>query len=110
MVSRAWFENLVKDYLVSIPILGLLLVIFVLKHNLDLVEVRTTWGPTPEESNWEYGFETREPWFEDGIKWHKVHTLCWAGKLYSRIGDRNIMKCREPAHKVWMSVFSLGLL
>lgn len=111
LVSREWFVNFAEEYLLEIPIIGWLIVVFVLpKRKLNLVEIKTTWGPTPQEGNWEYALETCDPWVEDGVTWHRAHTLGWTGKLYCRIGDANIREIRVPPHKAWMTIISLGLL
>ena len=111
LVSRTWFQDFAKKYLVEVPVVGWLIVIFVLpKGKLNLVEIRTTWGSAQEEGNWEYALETCDPWTEDGALWHRVHTLGWTGKLFSRIGDKNIREISVPPHKAWMTIFSMGLL
>jgi hypothetical protein len=111
LVNRPWFENLSKNYLIHLPIIGWMIVVFVLpKRKLHLVEIKTTWGPTPEEGNWEYALETCDPWIEDGIRWHRVHTLGWTGKLFCRIGDANIREINVPSHKAWMTIISMGIL
>jgi len=111
LVSRQWFEELSKKYLIHIPIIGWMIVIFVLpKRKLNLVEVKSTWGPAPEESCWEFALETCDPWEEDKLVWHRVHTLGWTGKLFCRIGDKNIRALTVPPHKAWMTILSMGLL
>ena len=110
LVSREWFEKFAKEYLLVIPVIGWLVVCILPKGNLKLIEVRTTWGPTLEESCWEYALETRDPWLEDGVIWHRAHTLGWTGKLFCSVGDGNIREISVPQHKAWITILSLGLL
>ncbi|MEK7647172.1 MAG: hypothetical protein AAB378_02230 [Patescibacteria group bacterium] len=111
LVTREWFISFAKEFLLEIPLVNWLVVVFILpKRKLNLVEIRTVWGPTPEESGWEYGMETCDPWEENGILYHRVHTLGWMGRLFSKVGDKNIRLVEEPPHKIWLRIFSLGIL
>ena len=111
LVSRSWYEKFAKTILLRIPVIGGLIVAGTLpKGKRVLVEVKTTWGPTPEECCWEYALETCDPWEEDSLTWHRVHTLGWTGKLICRVGDKNIRELKIPQHKAWATIITLGLL
>ncbi|MBI5045854.1 MAG: hypothetical protein HZC14_02555 [Candidatus Niyogibacteria bacterium] len=111
MVTREWFINFAKEFLLEIPMINWLVAVFILpKRKLNLVEVRTVCGQTPEEGCWEYGMEPCDPWTENGITYHRVHTLGWMGRLFSMVDDKNIRPVTEPPHKIWLRIFSLGIL
>lgn len=111
LLDRPNFQNFLKENCLKVPIVGgLLLVLFLPKDELQLVEIRTTWGSAPEEGNWEYALVTTRPWNEDGVLWYRVHTLGWTGKLFSRVGHSNVKQINRSPREVWITIFSMGLL
>jgi|SRR3989344_1050099 len=105
------FNNFAKENFAEIPIIGgLLLLLLLPKHELQLVEIRTVPGNTPEEENWEYAIITKELPVENGVRWYRVHTLGWTGKLFCRVSERSLRPTNRPDRDVWLSVFSMGLL
>lgn len=113
-----WFSEvpkvkaLIKESSLKLPIIGGLVYAVLVPHDdVKLVEIKTLWGLTPAEENWEYALVTYGPWPEsDGTIWYRIHTLGWAGKLFSRVGKNNVRDTGLPDREVWMVVISMGLL
>ena len=111
LLDRPALQKFLKENCLEVPIVGgLLLVLLLPKEELQLVEIRTTWGPTPQEGNWEYALVTTKPWNDGSVTWYRVHTLGWTGKLFSRIGQSNVRQIDRSPREVWITVFSMGLL
>ncbi len=102
--------NLVKNHLHKIPYVGSILLVLVSKHNLKVVEIRTTMGPTDTEGCWEFGIATAGPWDEDGITCHAVHTLGLTSRLLSCVTESNIRDAKKSFREVSLAVLSGGTL
>lgn len=102
----------IQENSLKLPLIGGLVYAVLVPHeDVKLVEIKTFWGPTPAEENWEYALVTYGPWIDkEDYTWYRVHTLGWAGRLFSRVGERNIRETGLPDREVWMIVISMGLL
>lgn len=112
LFKRPKFQEFAKNYFIKIPVLGgLLLHLIVPKCELRLVEIKTVPGFTAAEENWEYALVMQEAWLEDEIIWYCVHTIGWAGKLFSRVGEGNVKIIPpEKQKEAWVTIISMGLL
>ncbi len=106
MIRRPFFQNFVKNWLVLIPYIGPVLYASLVPHDdIVLLEVQTYDG------DWEYGLKFHD-WEEDGVHWHRVHTLGFgSGKLFSRVDSKNIRLIPESKQRdAWATLLSMGLL
>ena len=111
LVRQPTFNQFAKENFIKIPVIGgLLLLLFLPKHELRLIETKTVYGTMPAEESWEYALVTKDLGEEGGVKWYRVHTLGWTGKLFSRVGEKNVRLTGKPDKDVWMTVLSMGLL
>jgi hypothetical protein len=104
-------KDWIRKYYIKIPFLGrILLVLAIPKHELEIIEVKTTPGPTHEEGCWEYAVITKD-WEENGMRWYRAHTIGIGGKLFSRISESNVRHLSPREKKaVWLTVLSFGFL
>jgi len=112
LFKRPNFQEFSKKHFVNIPIVGgILLHIIVPRCDLRLVELKTFSGPSNQEGDYEYALVMRESWKEDGKTWYCVHTLGWAGRLFSRVSESNIRNIPDNQQKeAWVTIFSVGLI
>ncbi len=110
--KRDGFQNFITIFL-KFPIVGPMIYRLLAVGPLTVVEVRTVWGPTPEESAWEYAILLGS-WEEDIdgriLKWYRVHTLGFgSGKLFSRVGSLNIILIPNNEQKdAWLVILTMG--
>ena len=110
--KQEWFQDLILIFL-KIPFIGPRIYKVLSVKPFVLVEVRTVWGPTPEESCWEYAIllgKEEEEFPDRKLIWSRVHTLgAGSGKFISRAGSKNIRHLSEEEQKKALSlVLSFG--
>ena len=106
-------KDFIKDNSLKLPVIGGLIYAVLVPHgDVRLVEIKTLWGSSDAaDENWEYALVTNGPWTDErGNSWHRVHTLGWTGKLFSRVGKNNVRETGLSDRDVWMIVLSMGLL
>ncbi|MBI3046356.1 MAG: hypothetical protein HYY86_02360 [Candidatus Harrisonbacteria bacterium] len=107
-----WFQKFICIFL-KVPIVGLPIYKVLSVKPFILVEVRTVWGPTPEESCWEYAIllgEEEEELPDRKLIWYRAHTLgMGSGKLFSRVGRLNIrFLSKKEQKRAWLLVMTMG--
>ena len=107
-----WFQEFILIFL-KVPIVGLPIYKVLSVKPFTLVEVRTVWGPTPEESCWEYAIllgEEKEELPDRKLTWYRAHTLgLGSGKLFSRVGRLNIrFLSKKEQKRSWLLVMTMG--
>lgn len=112
--KQLWFQNLIINFL-KVPIAGPLVYRLLAVGPLTLVEVKTVWGPTPEECAWEYAIllgSWDDNIFGRTLTWFRVHTLGFgSGKLLERTGKAIIIFIpNEEQKNAWIVVIIMGFI
>lgn len=112
LFKMAWFKNFGEKHFLKAPFVGGILFALIIDRKFEIVEIRTAPGVTLDRGGcWEYAVVTKDPWQEDGLTWHSVHTLgLTSNRLFSRVSADVLRPLKKSQQEALLTVLSMGLL